>query len=477
MPDFFSLLIVAGFAIIPLIVLSAVTGDYSPLVYGTVLLSMVMGLAYWAVRRQWTMLAIRLGLSVADDWTIIQPKLQGYRDGFEIRIMNVMKSTPLHKEVAELSLVLDGLGQVPPGLSLSRERRFARTKETETLTGDTAFDRKIRVHGADATALALLDSTTRELVLRHVVQDKATVKGGRLMLPVKNPRHTEQVVGELLELGQRLRDPKQDVAARLAANALHDPQLGVQLRNYEVLLALFAEDEITLEVSRKLLASPQERLCLEAAISLAAEGIEMLCELARHASTDELRVRAIEHLTRASWAERVIPVLEHLLKDPSIPVLKAAITAIGQFRHRPAMPQLLALLHPGKPQTAVVIVKALVRIGDPVAEEGLLPLLSSNDSRVLAETVEALAILGSRLAIEPLLKLARRGRGRTLEKSIKQAVERIQGKLPGAEHGQLSVVETAGHEGGLSPAGHDGGLSPAEESVAGLSTDTRADAG
>jgi hypothetical protein len=67
-----------------------------------------------------------------------------------------------------------------------------------------------------------------------------------------------------------------------------------------------------------------------------------------------------------------------------------------------------------------------------------------------------------RLAIEPLLELARRSRSRTLEKSIKQAVERIQGKLRGAEHGQLSLAETAEHEGGLSPAEDaEGGLSAA----------------
>jgi hypothetical protein len=464
MPDFFSVLIVAGSGIIALIVLSALTGDYRPLVYGLVLVSMPLGLAYWEALRQWTKLAKSLGLSMADNGTIFQPQLQGFRDGFEIKIMNVVKSSPLVKEVAELSLVIDGLGKIPQGLSISREARFARSKEPETLTGDTAFDQKLRVHGADTTVLALLDATTREMVTRHVLRSKATVKGGRLMIPMQNPRHTEQVVGELLELARRLQDPGQDVAARLAASALHDPQLGVQLRSYELLRTFFADHQLTLEVSRKLLASPQERLRLEAAISLAAEGIEVLCDLARHAIADELRVRAIESLTRDSWVERVIPVLEQLLNDPSIPVLKAAITAIGWFRHRPSVPLLLTLLHPDKPQTAVEVIKALARVGDPAAEQALLPLLSSDDSRVVAETVEALAFLGSRLAIEPLLELAGRAGSRTLEKSIKQAVDRIQGKLHGAEHGQLSLAETAEHEGGLSPADKaQGGLSASRQ--------------
>jgi HEAT repeat protein len=388
-------------------------------------------------------------MALTDGGWLRTPKIHGRREGFSVMIQLVHRS---------YEVSIEGLAGIPQELSLHRLNPSAGSREPGILTGDTAFDLNVRVLGNEAKALALLDSDTRELVLRHIAHGWAAVDNGRLSCRHRELRQAGNAVPELLELARHLVIRCQDVPARLAANAHYDATEGVRFRSLLVLLSQFAEHEVTGEVCRKLLELTQQKLrngmpCdrveLEAARALADQGLETVCDMALHATGDKLRLRAIEHLTRASWAEQVLPVLEQLLDDPSIPVLNAAINAIGRFRHQPAVAKLLALLRPRAPTTAV-IVQALTRIADPRVEESLLPLLRSADLHVLTTTISALARLGSIRAVEPLLQLARTKRG--LARRVEEAIERIQSRLPDAEPGQLSIATTSEHEGALSPA-------------------------
>jgi hypothetical protein len=76
----------------------------------------------------------------------------------------------------------------------------------------------------------------------------------------------------------------------------------------------------------------------------------------------------------------------------------------------------------------------------------------------------ALAEIGSVASIEPLLPFAT---GllvdRPLKNEAKEAIRRIQGRLPGAEGGQLSVAEVAMEQGRLSVTSVDGALSASED--------------
>jgi hypothetical protein len=381
-------------------------------------------------------------MSLDDGGWFGTPNIVGRRQGFSITIQPGARG---------YEVTIEGLAKIPQELSL--ERRLS--GEAGILTGDTAFDLTVRVLGAEAKALALLDHDTRKLVRRHVSYGGATVDNGRLSCGYRALQPAGDAIPGLLELAGRLVIRHDEAPARLAANVLNDPLQDVRARSLQVLLDQFFEDEITVGVCHKILEShsdaSQDRLRLQVAISLADTGLDTVCDMALHAATDELRVQAIEHLTRPSWAEQALPVMEQLIYDLSIPVINAAITAIGRFRHRPAVPRLLAMLRADRSPMTEASVKALTRIGDASVEGSLLPLLSSDDLGVLAATIEALAFLGSWQAVEPLLQLAKAPGRNVLRQQIRAAVERIQGRLKDAEKGQLSLAATQEHEGALSP--------------------------
>jgi len=409
----------------------------------------------------WPQVAARLQLKHTK--SLFSPiVMKGFFEGVWVRISILDK----------VSLVIDCRGKIPDDLKLGSENLLTRTMAPDILTGDPFFDYHARITGSEIAALAVLTSEVRRLVYAVVVKQGAIVDAGRLVLKGKlTPEEVEAAVPRLVHLAKQLVLKESDVAARLASNAEHDPLEGVRVRNLRLLLEHFAADQLAVDTCRRLLQTSHQELRFEAAVFLQEEGIDALVEIALAEKVGEdLRVRAVEHLTRASSAAAAIPVMEQLLeaelREPSLARLRrAAITAMGRFRHSPAATQLACFLDGWDVRTAEAAAKALGAIGNTTVEQRLVRLLSAEDSRLVTAGIEALGRLGSATAVEPLLALATQPGSRSLRREAQTAVARIQQRLGDAEQGQLSVALPPEQEGALSPADEDamGAVSVPEE--------------
>jgi len=412
---------------------------------------------YLVRRHSWKQTARRLGLQVAPG--LVKLRMQGELKGFPVEISRADK---------HYLLEVNGRGKISGWLKLGAENLFTRTMAPDILTGDAAFDYDARITGDEAMSLAVLDHTTRQAVLREVVQGEAKVGNGKVVLKKRRLGDLERAVPGVLELARQLRLDENLVAESLATNAEHDPHQGVRLRNLRVLIEKNPAAETTKATCRRLLGAAQPELRLEAALSLGEEGREVVAEIAELTScSEDLRVRAVESLLRPFAEGQVGPLMDRLLDDPSPRVRRAAIIGLGRGQHAPGAERLQELIPDADPRTAEEIAVALGRIGDPRGEPGLLLLLESSATRTRAAAVSALARVGTARAVEPLLSLTGLGIS-ALSREARAAIQQIQSRISGAEQGQLSVAALDGPEGALSPAadGSDaaGSLSLADES-------------
>jgi hypothetical protein len=391
-------------------------------------------------------------------------------------------SVQVYRTGEGVGIRIDCRGKIPTGLRLDAERSLFQRVATEDLTdmpiikdlitkrpvikgligrssneavtGDADFDRKAQVLGPEPYVQAILDSSTRAQVLREVFSFGATVADGQIVRTCRQLGGAVVAVPELIELAERLALPEQEIPERLAQNALTDPVAGVQLRSLRVLIDRFAGQDIVTTTCRQVLDDlPESELRLEAACYLRKDGLDELCDLALKSQVDtDLRVRAAQHLSQGSWAERSAPTLSALLNRSSAPkeLLQAAIEGLGRLRDAAAVPRLLEMAEQADPLLSPAIAVALGRIGDPSGEPGLIALLAAGDSRAQIAAAGALGHMGTAAAVEPLLEMTKGLLSRSLKQEARKAIASIQERLTGAEVGQLSVAVVAELEGALS---------------------------
>jgi hypothetical protein len=395
----------------------------------------------YSERRDWQTAAARLRMGFTPG---IRYHISGSRQGFQVSIEPAGN---------DLTVVVSGDGRIPAELELGPETALSRTLASDIATGDGTFDYYTRVTGSETIAVALLGSRTRALVY-DAVQRGVTVKNSSISHRAASLDKLPGVVDQMVDLATRLALEPHDIPARLADNALHDPlSEAIRLRNLELLLERYGDHEAAARTARTALQLGDRSLRLAAAVFLGNEGIAAVCELARsEPHTDHIRLAAIEHLTRASWAEKAIPVLVELLESEAELVRRAAVVGLGKFRHAAAAPELRAMIRDQGALTIKAIAEALGRIGDRAAEPDMILLLRDADPEVVEAAARALGRIGSAAAVEPLLPLIEHVQPPPLRRAAREAIDRIQARLAGAEHGQLSVAAAEDHEGALSRA-------------------------
>jgi len=437
-----------------------------PIVAGTVYFSGI-----WAYRRilSWSISRRIEGLSPRHDG-FTRLCMTGEQDGFTLTISRpLLQITASPVGAAETQLLIDvnGNGLIPPNLELGSETEATRARGHDILTDDQLFDHVALVTGSVVSALALLDQTTRDEVLSFLSRGGVVSKGRvRLYSPGWK---LKEYVPLALELAKRLRVSKRDLADRLAANARGDRTPEVRARNFVALQQHYTGTPIARELVEEARSGHDPYLRLEAAILDRSR--DRLGEMAaKTLLPPRLRVRALEQLAKASWAEVAIPVLEQLLDDKEITVRIAAVVALGRYRHSPSVDKLISFTTFYDARMKAAAATALGRIGDPAAEQALLSLLTHQESEVFEAAIKGLALLGTVAAVEPLRQTLRRQRKKARKESIESCIRMIQGRALGAEQGQLSIAAPAEPGGGLSLAEEqaDGRLSlsevtPAEE--------------
>ena len=155
----------------------------------------------------------------------------------------------------------------------------------------------------------------------------------------------------LIELDEAIRIKLNGVSTRLAANALADSVLPVQLANFEELAASYPKSKKTHEVAVTFLKSSEPPLQLTAARYLASgEAIAVLRSLAIRPGVDEeLRESALIALTSKAGRSDALPALDHLLRYSITPrrLRLAAIREAGRIGLEEILPLLLRRVREG----------------------------------------------------------------------------------------------------------------------------------
>jgi HEAT repeat protein len=407
---------------------------------------------FFAIRahREWKAAAKELGLEITG--FLMFQEMRGEIDGFRIRIR------PRGKH-GHIDIEVDGQGAIPHVLSLGAENLFTRSLDGEDIqTGHPAFDYRARIFGKPEEAVALLDSATRELVFREVVDEGARVDGGKVTLVHRGMGGVPDLVRRLVALGKRVSMLPAEVPGRLARNAAEDSLSSVRLRNLTLLQERFPALAETLDASRAALASDQPNLRLVGARFLGAEGLDAAEALALSAEVEpDLRRQALQHFFHHTDAGRAVPVLEQLAaSSPPAELLPALVEAAGRIRHVPTLERLLGQADGLGDSAVASLAGAVAEANDAAAEEGLLRLLTREAAEVRAAAARALGQVGTVHAVEPLLALTE---GLLTSPSVKQAarqaVARIQSRLGDAEAGRLSLAVPAEGAGALSLPGEE----------------------
>jgi hypothetical protein len=147
------------------------------------------------------------------------------------------------------------------------------------------------------------------------------------------------------------------------------------------------------------------------------------------------------------------------LKLKEDPESEIRIEALTWLRERAP----LELLRENREAAPVAVARALA-LHDPggPAEELLLEILEAGPDDARLAAAKVLERIGTVRAVEALKERASAVLGGGLAKAAKEAVEAIQGRVEGAEHGQLSLSAPVGGELSVEAAG--GELSPADRS-------------
>ena len=413
---------------------------------------------------EWRVAAERLGATLTrDSRSWLRSAIVLRDDGLEIRM-----ESPKPREGEAMKptdrFVVTGPGLLPYGLRLEARNAFAANevvafRRSDVVTEVGRFDQWVTVLEQSASAGAVLDRETRELVLegfstRHV--DRLEVENGEVVCERRHePEDSSQIVDHfrwMQKLAKRLLDPGNETPGRLAANAASDPIEDVRLANLIALQREFPQKQITDEASRSSLTDPAPQLRLAAAAFLGADGFKTFSELAAAnvGVGSDIRVEALRHLVHRAPRETVIPVLEVLLRDATSEVRREAIIACGTLKHTGAVPLLLARLDPNHAPLASAVARAFGELGDPRAEPALLTILGSSDADVATAAAEALGRLGSVATVQALLN--RIDAGSTtglLRAAARAAIAAIQARQIGADDGQLSLSDAGSPVGTL----------------------------
>lgn len=192
-------------------------------------------------REQAAALSVSLGLRAQEDGWRSTTTFSGQLDGHLVELVLLTRTsgkssnpyTQFHAFGAHPMVTLS-----PQNLGVELWQAVAGGEDLRV--GDPEFDAAVVVRGDPATLHGLLDADTRREVLR-LIGKKGRVHEGKLGYEVSGHQTDPAVVrAELARLGELGKALGRSDAARLATNAVHDPEPGVRWRCLEALGALDA---------------------------------------------------------------------------------------------------------------------------------------------------------------------------------------------------------------------------------------------
>jgi HEAT repeat protein len=347
----------------------------------------------------------------------------------------------------KLSLCCEDTEGRPPDVALDlsiRREPIPAARPPDLETDDPRFDACYRVLGPPAIVQAVLTDAARHgLVLLLQLGDvvDVVVEKGELRVPVENFHSVREellrkIAADALELAPRLAHPD-DVPERLARNARKSEKPEVRIRQLLTLAREYPEHPATRDA---LLAATRDRIAevrLRAALALGDEGQDLLLSLALDANVDDsCASRAVDALGARLPAACSAPLLE---RGPLL--ARSCVAALTRGKQPEAVTVLGHLLTTEGGDLAASAAAALADLGISSAEEPLIRALGARNPRARLAAAEALAQVGSVAAVGALEEAGQR-EGGELRRAARRAVAEIQGRLVGAEPGQISLAES-----------------------------------
>jgi hypothetical protein len=339
----------------------------------------------------------------------------------------------------------------------------------DRLSGDPGFDARVEVRGQPIEVAALLGVRVRSLVLDlmssgHLKVELRNVSWGPRDARVHTCGDLAARVRQVIDLARLLRLRPDDIPRRLAENALQDPVLAVRVHNLSMLLDSYPKADSARQTAETSLGSEAPLLRLRAARFLGTpDATAVLRVLLRAPEVDhKIRLEAMESLANVLPAIDLPPLLGEFVvaKPPDRAMCIAAIRAIGRRKLEESISTLLEAAPDADDETMEALADAMGALGDPSAERVLLPRLESKVEPTRLAVIRALGHVGTAAAVEPLLPLAKGVlHSAELKSAVREAIERIQERLGGAEEGQLSIAEISDQQGALSLPAGEGDLS------------------
>lgn len=295
-------------------------------------------------------------------------------------------------------------------------------------TGDTWFDKRVRVDGDPAEILAHLDRRARVELDRIVNGRDGVLEGGRIGTDeagdIRDPENLLARVRDLIQAAEALSLDGRSQADALAANARGEDAPAVRLENLRVLIAAHPDSPQAAEAARGSLDSPDPTIRFEAGRFLGSAGVGALVDLVADCDApDRLRARALDHLAEAAREE----VASRLL-----PGLATIASGAGGG-------------------LALAIARAVSALGDPRGEAAAVVLLGIKDTEIRVAAARALGSAATLLAVEHLLPLTEGFfTPGDVKEAAREAIEQIRDRFGTGEAGRLSIAEIEEHDGALS---------------------------
>jgi len=354
--------------------------------------------------------------------------------------------TSLTGEKDRVQVVIEGAA----GFSLVKLRRQSLklwTREIEV--GDQTFDDKFIIDGQIRPVHALLDETTRRLLVRaNAVCDPLEIGDGGLRVKVSE-EELPRILPLLLDISRRFAEPL-DVKDRISKNARRDPRPSVRLANLLLLVRESPGDPETLKALRRACSDVSPKVRVRAAVELGEEGHDVLFKVAEKSSDDAACALAVSHLGGKLTFERAKLILTRALRKGFSQTARACLEVLG--RRRAVAVGTLVRVMERKDELAIAAALALGTTGEAAAEPPLLQALQSEDSNLREAAATALGHVGSVEAVQPLKEAAERfWLDLKLRRATRQAIAEIQARLQGASPGQLSLAEAEAGQLSLAP--------------------------
>jgi hypothetical protein len=276
-------------------------------------------------------------------------------------------------------------------------------------SGDTTFDRRVRITAEERWLLARLSEEVRGAILEldrvcSCYISEGVLRGRVFAGPVRMRAAIQRAVRVALLLSEPI-----DVVSATADNARRD---GIaRVRKHCLTMLIRDHAPVSKALAHEMLQDPDPEVRLIAAEHAGPKAVSVLWELACD------------------------PTLSHQLRASAV----GKYVALEMFDEARAKLLTLASEHQPAPIRAAVA-RAARMIGGPF-EPVLIGMLKSDDDVVLREAVKALARIGTIASVEPLLLLAARSSAADDVRSwARRTVATIQSAQRG-ESGRLSVVE------------------------------------